>query len=125
MFVPVRLCEWGAMSPCWGAQCGCVNNLLWGAQVGKEEEAKQEEEAFAEENIDQILAGRSEKRQIGSRKGNTFSTATFSTNEVLPRPCTELFLYPFSCHPPTNNLITFWFLLFKMTCTVSGLVPVL
>ncbi len=50
--------------------------------MGKEEEAKQEEEAFAEEDIDQILAGRSEKRQIGSRKGNTFSTATFSTNEV-------------------------------------------
>ena len=56
--------------------------------MGKEEEAKQEEEAFAEEDIDQILAGRSEKRQIGSRMGNTFSTATFSTNEVLPRPCT-------------------------------------
>ena len=58
--------------------------------MGKEEEAKQEEEAFAEEDIDQILAGRSEKRQIGSRKGNTFSTATFSTNEVslpLASPC--------------------------------------
>ena len=52
--------------------------------MGKENEAKQEEEAFAEEDIDQILAGRSEKRQIGSRKGNTFSTATFSTNEVRP-----------------------------------------
>ena len=25
----------------------------------------------------QILSGRSEKRQLGSRKGNTFSTATF------------------------------------------------
>ena len=51
-------------------------------QVGKEDEAKKEEEAFAAENIDQILAGRTEKRQIGSRKGNTFSTATFSSNEV-------------------------------------------
>ncbi|KAL0045080.1 hypothetical protein WJX82_007731 [Trebouxia sp. C0006] len=59
--------------------------LKYGAHslVGKEEEAKQEEEAFAEEDIDQILAGRSEKRQIGSRKGNTFSTATFSTNEAV------------------------------------------
>ena len=50
-------------------------------KVGKEDHAKQEE-AFAEENIDQILAGRTEKRQIGSRKGNTFSTATFSSNDV-------------------------------------------
>ena len=52
-------------------------------QVGREDDAKQEEEAFAAENIDQILAGRTEKRQIGSRKGNTFSTATFSSNEVI------------------------------------------
>ena len=50
--------------------------------MGKEDDAKQEEDAFAAENIDQILAGRTEKRQIGSRKGNTFSTATFSSNEV-------------------------------------------
>ncbi|KAL0028186.1 hypothetical protein WJX79_000439 [Trebouxia sp. C0005] len=59
--------------------------LKYGAHslVGRENEAKQEEEAFAEEDIDQILAGRSEKRQIGSRKGNTFSTATFSTNEAV------------------------------------------
>lgn len=57
-------------------------------QVGKEDDAKQEEEAFADENIDQILAGRTEKRQIGSRKGNTFSTATFSSNEVgICFPC--------------------------------------
>lgn len=32
---------------------------------------------FAAEGIEQILSGRSEKRQLGSRKGNTFSTATF------------------------------------------------
>ena len=57
-----------------------------GVQVGKEDDAKQEEEAFAAENIDQILAGRTEKRQIGSRKGNTFSTATFSSNEVKGVP---------------------------------------
>ena len=55
-------------------------------QVGKEDEAKQDEEDFAAENIDQILAGRTEKRQIGNRKGNTFSTATFSSNEVIPLP---------------------------------------
>ena len=54
--------------------------------MGKEDNAKQEEEAFAAENIDQILAGRTEKRQIGSRKGNTFSTATFSSNEVFCSP---------------------------------------
>lgn len=54
--------------------------------MGKEDDAKQEEEAFAAENIDQILAGRTEKRQIGSRKGNTFSTATFSSNEVSFSP---------------------------------------
>lgn len=58
-----------------------------GVQVGKEDNAKQEEEAFAAENIDQILAGRTEKRQIGSRKGNTFSTATFSSNEVKGYVC--------------------------------------
>ena len=73
--------------------------------MGKEEEAKQEEDAFAEEDIDQILAGRSEKRQIGSRKGNTFSTATFSTNEVSFVPCTALFLYPFSCHRDMKQAI--------------------
>jgi hypothetical protein len=32
---------------------------------------------FASEGIEQILEGRSEKRQLGTRKGNTFSTATF------------------------------------------------
>ncbi|KAL3151223.1 hypothetical protein ABBQ38_013064 [Trebouxia sp. C0009 RCD-2024] len=61
--------------------------LKYGAHslVGREDDAKQEEEAFAAENIDQILAGRTEKRQIGNRKGNTFSTATFSSNEVTTR----------------------------------------
>lgn len=65
-------------------------------QVGKEDEAKQEEEAFAAENIDEILAGRTEKRQIGNRKGNTFSTATFAVNDLvcclLQRQCL------FHCH---------------------------
>lgn len=34
--------------------------------------------AFAAEGIDQILQGRTEKRQIGGRAGNTFSVATFA-----------------------------------------------
>ena len=34
-------------------------------------------EGFAAEGIDQILQGRTEKRQIGGRAGNTFSVATF------------------------------------------------
>eukprot|EP00878_Enallax_costatus_P046663 GHUV01056913.1.p1 GENE.GHUV01056913.1~~GHUV01056913.1.p1 ORF type:complete len:503 (+),score=214.95 GHUV01056913.1:285-1793(+) len=37
-----------------------------------------EEKGMAQEDIDQILAGRSEKRQLGSRKGNTFSIAHFA-----------------------------------------------
>ena len=62
--------------------------LVFLLQVGKEDEAKQEEEAFAAEDIDQILAGRTEKRQIGNRKGNTFSTATFgASNDVLVGSC--------------------------------------
>lgn len=34
--------------------------------------------AFAAEGIDEILQGRTEKRQIGGRAGNTFSVATFA-----------------------------------------------
>jgi hypothetical protein len=33
---------------------------------------------FVAEGIDQILQGRTEKRQIGGRAGNTFSVATFA-----------------------------------------------
>ncbi|KAK9793449.1 hypothetical protein WJX73_007753 [Symbiochloris irregularis] len=39
-------------------------------------------EAFVQEDIAAILAGRTEKRQIGSRAGNTFSTATFSAQPI-------------------------------------------
>lgn len=39
--------------------------------------------AFAEEDIAEILAQRTEKRQIGSRAGNTFSTAQFTAD--LPK----------------------------------------
>ncbi|GMH41988.1 hypothetical protein BSKO_09907 [Bryopsis sp. KO-2023] len=42
--------------------------------LANEEEGK----AFVAEDIDQILKNRSEKRQIGSRAGNTFSEVTFS-----------------------------------------------
>lgn len=38
---------------------------------------QKETDAFASEDIDQILQGRTEKRQIGGRAGNTFSMATF------------------------------------------------
>jgi hypothetical protein len=34
----------------------------------------------------QILAGRSEKRQLGSRKGNTFSIAHFAAAGAEPEP---------------------------------------
>lgn len=33
--------------------------------------------AFQSEGIDQILSGRTEKRQLGGRAGNSFSVATF------------------------------------------------
>ena len=37
------------------------------------------------QNIDEILAGRTQKRQLGSRAGNTFSTATFAAEEEAVR----------------------------------------
>ena len=37
------------------------------------------------QDITSILAGRTEKRQLGSRAGNTFSTATFAAEEVHVR----------------------------------------
>ena len=45
-------------------------------------QAAKEGEAFAEEGIEQILSGRTEKRQIGGRAGNSFSVATFAAPEV-------------------------------------------
>ncbi|BDA49984.1 Chromodomain-helicase-DNA-binding protein 6 [Coccomyxa sp. Obi] len=57
--------------------------LAHGAHVlaAPEEETVKEGEAFASEDIDSILARRTEKRQLGNSKGNTFSTATFSVQE--------------------------------------------
>ncbi len=50
-----------------------------------EDEAQQEEAAFEQESIDAILNGRTEKRQLGSRKGNTFSTANFAFQDTSVR----------------------------------------
>jgi len=44
--------------------------------------AEKEGQDFVEEGIDQILSGRTEKRQIGGRAGNSFSVATFAAAEV-------------------------------------------
>ena len=38
------------------------------------------------QDIDAILAGRTEKRQIGSAAGNTFSIATFAAEPAVTRP---------------------------------------
>ena len=52
------------------------------ALVGKEDEKAKEGQAFVAEDINEILAGRTEKRQIGSRAGNTFSTAHFAAGDA-------------------------------------------
>ena len=39
------------------------------------------DKAFCVQDIDAILAGRTQKRQLGSRAGNMFSTATFAAEE--------------------------------------------
>lgn len=48
--------------------------------------------AFVAENIDQILKNRSEKRQIGSRAGNTFSEVTFTVQNSENRAYWESLL---------------------------------
>ena len=55
------------------------------AHLQKGNEATAEGEAFATEDIQAILANRTEKRQIGSKAGNTFSTATFAVTESTVR----------------------------------------
>ena len=42
--------------------------------------------ASTQQDIDAILAGRTEKRQIGSAAGNTFSTATFAAEPAVTHP---------------------------------------
>ena len=49
--------------------------------LAQDEVKARDGENFAREDIDAILAGRTEKRQLGSRAGNTFSTATFAVQE--------------------------------------------
>ena len=59
--------------------------LKHGAHCLKDEDkANEETDAFLSEDIEQILKGRTEKRQIGGRAGNTFSVATFG--EQAPTP---------------------------------------
>lgn len=59
--------------------------LKFGAHsiMGQDEAKARDGESFVKEDINAILAGRTEKRQIGSRAGNTFSTATFTVQEVI------------------------------------------
>ncbi|KAG2496454.1 hypothetical protein HYH03_005678 [Edaphochlamys debaryana] len=57
-----------------------LRNGAHGVLADMEAGARQGEE-FASEDINQILEARTEKRQIGSRAGNTFSVATFAVEE--------------------------------------------
>ena len=56
--------------------------------MGQEDRKANEGEAFANEDITEILAQRTEKRQIGSRAGNTFSTAQFTADQPQASSCT-------------------------------------
>ena len=56
------------------------------------------EGAACAQDIDDILARRTEKRQLGNSKGNTFSTATFSA--AAPAPAQVLHL---SSHAPLQQ----------------------
>ena len=49
--------------------------------IAQEDQKAKESEEFQNEDITEILAQRTEKRQIGSRAGNTFSTAEFLAQE--------------------------------------------
>ena len=56
------------------------------ALVGEAASTKASED-FANADISEILAQRTEKRQIGSRAGNTFSTAQFTAEPTLVLDC--------------------------------------
>ena len=73
----------------------CERGRYGAHQIGGDEAAgrQTEGEAFAEEGIDMILQNRTEKRQIGSRAGNSFSTATFPAPDVRSLPGTEAATY--------------------------------
>eukprot|EP00884_Botryococcus_braunii_P005939 jgi/Botrbrau1/15346/Bobra.0289s0003.2 len=51
--------------------------------VGQDEEVAEAVNAFQAEGIDSILANRTTKRTIGSRKGNTFSRAAFRVDDEM------------------------------------------
>ena len=62
-----------------------INRLLKYGVHGALRDASGEEAAkFANEDIDDILSKRAESRSIGERKGNTFSTATFTAQNDEP-----------------------------------------
>ena len=73
------------------ATAGRIADLLKHGAVrldggGGEEAAAAAGDAFAGEGIDSILAGRTEKRQLGSRAGNSFSVATFAAEAAGGSP---------------------------------------
>ena len=60
-----------------------INELLkYGVHGALRDASGEEARAFAEEDIDSILHNRAEHRAIGSRAGNTFSTATFNVGDA-------------------------------------------
>jgi hypothetical protein len=55
-----------------------------GVMAFKDDSAAAETARFCAEDIEDILLKRAERRQVGSRKGNTFSTATFVAEDEPP-----------------------------------------
>ena len=54
------------------------------------------------QDIDDILRNRTEKRQLGFSKGNTFSTATFTIEEEPQVRPQTLYLISLSCHAASS-----------------------
>jgi len=61
-----------------------IEGLLQHGVMAFSEQAAAEGVRFCAEGIDDILRNRVERRQMGSRKGNTFSIATFVAEEMPP-----------------------------------------
>ena len=61
-----------------------IESLLKHGVGAFSESAAAETQRFVAEGIEDILDKRVERRQVGSRKGNTFSTATFVADEDAP-----------------------------------------
>jgi chromodomain-helicase-DNA-binding protein 7 len=66
-----------------------IEGLLKHGVMAFSEQAVAETARFCAEGIDDILSTRAERRQVGSRKGNTFSTATFVVDEAAPPSADE------------------------------------